>query len=88
MRNSRLPIAVLTVAAISTANAELKFKQQKIDDIEIGYGIQLADVDGDKKTDIVLADKKTIQWYPVAFLETSQHRQGSDRTRQRVRDRA
>ena len=63
MRNSRLPIAVLTVAAISTANAELKFKQQKIDDIEIGYGIQLADVDGDKKTDIVLADKKTIQWY-------------------------
>ena len=34
-----------------------------IDEIQIGYGLQLTDVDGDGKTDIVLADKKTIQWY-------------------------
>ena len=34
-----------------------------IDTIQIGYGLQLTDVDGDGKTDIVLADKKTVQWY-------------------------
>ena len=34
-----------------------------VDAIEIGYGIQLSDVDGDGRADIVLADKSTIQWY-------------------------
>jgi len=34
-----------------------------VDKIDIGYGIQLSDVDGDGRTDIVLADKSTIQWY-------------------------
>lgn len=40
-----------------------KWKRVEIDRIQVGYGVQLADVDGDGKTDIVLADKKTIQWY-------------------------
>lgn len=40
-----------------------KWRSQKIDQIKIGYGVQLTDVNGDGKTDIVLADKKTIQWY-------------------------
>ena len=40
-----------------------KWKPVEIDRIQVGYGVQLADVDGDGKTDIVLADKKTIQWY-------------------------
>ena len=35
----------------------------EIDTIEIGYGLQMADVNGDGKTDIVLADKSTVQWY-------------------------
>ena len=52
-------LTVLTAAGLQAA----KFTAQKIDDIEIGYGIQIADVDGDGKDDIVLADKKTIQWY-------------------------
>lgn len=42
---------------------QFKWRSQQIDKITIGYGVQLADVNGDGRTDIVLADKKTIQWY-------------------------
>ena len=42
---------------------EFKWKEVEIDKIEIGYGLQIADVNGDGKNDIVLADKSTIQWY-------------------------
>ena len=42
---------------------ELQWRAHEIDRIEIGYGLKLTDVDGDGRTDIVLADKKTIQWY-------------------------
>ena len=42
---------------------EFKWRAEEIDAIKIGYGIQLTDVNGDGKTDIVLADKKTFQWY-------------------------
>jgi hypothetical protein len=31
--------------------------------VEIGYGLAIADVDGDKKPDILLADKNLIVWY-------------------------
>ena len=41
-----------------------KFEAQVIDDnISIGYGLALGDVDGDKKPDILLADKKQFAWY-------------------------
>lgn len=40
------------------------FVPQVIDDkISIGYGVGIGDVDGDKKPDILLADKKQFVWY-------------------------
>lgn len=40
------------------------FKEQIIDaDVAIGYGLAIGDVDGDKKPDILLADKKEFVWY-------------------------
>jgi hypothetical protein len=42
----------------------LKVRRQTIDDkIQIGYGLAIADVDGDGKDDILLADAKQIVWY-------------------------
>lgn len=58
--------ATLTVWASAAADAKPPqpvWKPVQIDTIEIGYGLQLTDVNGDGKTDIVLADKKTVQWY-------------------------
>ena len=40
-----------------------QWQRVEIDEIEIGYGLQIADVNGDRRPDIVLADKSTIQWY-------------------------
>ena len=41
-----------------------RFRAVEIDSkIEIGYGVAVADVDGDGRADILLADKNTIVWY-------------------------
>jgi len=57
---------MMTSMAASGA-AELKtprFRAVEIDaKIEIGYGVTVADIDGDKKPDIILADKNQIVWY-------------------------
>ncbi len=60
--------SLLTAGSLLAAPAaeppELKFKALDIDTkIEIGYGVTVADVDGDQKPDIVLADKNQIVWY-------------------------
>ncbi|MFC5412956.1 FG-GAP repeat domain-containing protein [Larkinella bovis] len=40
------------------------FKLQVVDNqIDIGYGVAIGDVDGDRKPDILLADQKEIVWY-------------------------
>ncbi len=58
-----LPLLLLFAGVQAEPIPEFRSKAVEIDQIYIGYGIQLADVNGDGKTDIVLADKRTIQWY-------------------------
>lgn len=59
--------AFVAFASFSAAAAELpalKMRPQVIDPaIQIGYGLAIADVDGDGKADILLADAKQIVWY-------------------------
>ena len=50
---------ILVVGLVNTLRAEpipeFKWRAVEIDKIEIGYGLQMADVNGDGKTDIVRA---------------------------------
>jgi hypothetical protein len=46
------------------AEKDAVFSPQTIDDkVAIGYGLAIGDVDGDRKPDILLADKKQFVWY-------------------------
>src|SRR6187200_17408 len=64
----KLPHALCLLSLFaSTAFAQSKtpvFRAQEVDtQIEIGYGLAIADVQGDGKKDILLADKKQFVWY-------------------------
>ncbi|HYF36055.1 MAG TPA: FG-GAP and VCBS repeat-containing protein, partial [Prosthecobacter sp.] len=60
----RLILSFLGLTASLTAQIAPNFKAEEIDSsVGIGYGLALADVDGDGKTDILLADKDIIAWY-------------------------
>jgi hypothetical protein len=63
MNYRRLSLAVF--AAFSGASLfSAQFKEQSIDDkIGIGYGLAIADVNGDRKKDILLVDAAEVAWY-------------------------
>ncbi len=57
-------IAFLVISGFTNKALTANFESQVIDaNIDIGYGIEIGDVDGDGKEDILLADKKQFVWY-------------------------
>lgn len=64
MKNIALLFVTTTAVALAANLPEPKFRAVTVDDkIQIGYGVTTADVDGDGKLDIVLADKNQFVWY-------------------------
>jgi len=63
----KITIACLSAACMAAAfpaTQAAAFEHQTIDDkIAIGYGLAIADVNGDQRPDILLADKNEIVWY-------------------------
>jgi hypothetical protein len=62
---SRLLLLAATISSVAAQTPpEPKFQAITLDDkVQIGYGVAVADVDGDKTPDILLADKKQFFWY-------------------------
>ena len=63
---TKLPLFLLVSlsAALAAEPPVPTFKAVDVDTkVEIGYGVTVADVNGDKKPDILLADKNLIVWY-------------------------
>ncbi len=55
---------ILQILTGGSSQSQPAFQEQLIDDkVSIGYGLAIGDVDGDKKPDILLADKNQIVWY-------------------------
>ena len=59
-----LYISILVCPTLSQSADLPKFRHVTIDDkINIGYGIAIADMNADKKKDIILCDANNIAWY-------------------------
>lgn len=58
-------IFLLIIALFVTeVNAQISFMPETIDNqVQIGYGLAIGDVNGDGRPDILLADKKAFVWY-------------------------
>ena len=60
----KMALCFLFLCAIDLCAESPEFKMQTIDDkVGIGYGVQLADMNADGKTDILLVDKDKVVWY-------------------------
>ena len=59
-----LSFSFLSWAALGQAADLPKFRHVTIDaNVKIGYGTAIADMNGDKKPDIILCDARNIAWY-------------------------
>jgi hypothetical protein len=59
-----LALVALALGRPSLAQPQAKFRAQLLDDqVAIGYGLAIGEVDGDGRPDILLADKKQFVWY-------------------------
>jgi hypothetical protein len=59
-----LAIAAGVARGFSAEPTVAPFRAVNVDTgVQIGYGLAIADIDGDKKPDIVLVDKNTVAWY-------------------------
>ncbi len=64
MKTPALLLLATTTLALAADPPEPRFTAVTLDDkIQIGYGLAIADVDGDKAPDVLLADKRQIVWY-------------------------
>src|SRR5687768_8718093 len=57
--------SVLALASVGfAAEGPFKFRHQEIDtSLAVGYGVIAADINGDKKPDVVVADKHRVIWF-------------------------
>lgn len=62
MKNLLLSLPVLFLYC--NLFSQVHFKPETIDqNVDIGYGLVIGDVNGDSRDDIILADKKAFVWY-------------------------
>src|SRR5687768_1829603 len=63
MKTTLFAGAFFSLIAVVAAEKPI-FREQNVDtNVVIGYGLAIADVNGDGKKDVLLADKNLIVWY-------------------------